>query len=211
MRYLFAAVRLVFGGLGLAAVIATFEVSARHSVINPFNFFGYFTVQGNIIFLVVALVTAAYGFSGRTQPALLIYLRAASATYMIIVGIVYNTLLVGLEGGVVLGWSNTVLHVVIPIVALLDWLLFGDRPPLPWKRFWLVLIYPFVWLAVVLIRVGTDGMSFYPFLDFNKLGGGAVTAYCVGIAVGFALFGLAVWALSRVRILKDDAKLPTLT
>ena len=199
MRILFAVARLAAGALGLAAVIATY--AAAQMPINPFNFFGYFTIQGNIVFLIVILIAAAFGFAGRTQPGWLLFLRAA-ATYMIIVGLVYNTLLIGLAGGVAVPWANHVLHVVIPIYALLDWLLFGDRPPLPWRRFWFVLIYPLVWLGVVLIRVGTDGMAFYPFLNFNKIGGGATALYCIAIAIGFAVFGLVVWALSRVHILK---------
>jgi hypothetical protein len=124
---------------------------------------------------------------------------------MIIVGIVYNTLLVGLPGGVELAWANTILHVVLPIYVLLDWVLFADRGPVAWKRFWVVLIYPLVWLAVVLVRGATDGWVPYPFLN-PKLGYGVVSLYVIGIAVGIAVFGAIVWAISRVRILNvaDD-------
>ncbi|HEY5319801.1 MAG TPA: Pr6Pr family membrane protein [Galbitalea sp.] len=211
MRLLFAAARAAAGILGLVAVIVTFAVTASRGPINPFNFFGYFTLQSNIGFAIVMLALAVDGFANRRQSELLLLTRGCVATYMIIVGLVYNTLLTGLEGGVTVVWANIVLHVVVPIYALVDWLFFGDRPPLPWKRYWIVLVYPVVWLVVVLIRVGTDGMSFYPFLNFNdpKLGGGGVALYCVVIAIGFAAFGALIWVLSRVRILKGKDAVET--
>ncbi len=73
-------------------------------------------------------------------------------TYIVVVGIVYNLLLAGLEGGISLVWVNGVLHVAIPIYAAIDWIFFGDRSALRWSKFWIVLVYPIVWIVVVLIR-----------------------------------------------------------
>jgi hypothetical protein len=211
MRSLFATVRIVFAILGAAAVIATFASTAAVSAINPFNFFGYFTIQSNIAFVVVLAVVAIVGFTGRRQSGALYLIRGCVATYMIIVGIVYNTLLTNVDVSIHVPWANTVLHTVLPIYALVDWLIFADRPPLAWNRYWVVLVYPVVWLVVVLIRVGTDGFFFYPFLNFRdpKLGGGGVAIYCVIIAVAFALFGLAVWGISRLRILTPKGAVAT--
>lgn len=118
-----------------------------------------------------------------------------------IVGIVYNTLLTGLEGGISLGWANWVLHVLFPIYAALDWIFFGDKTPLAWKRLWVVLIYPVVWTIIVLVRGATDGWVPYPFLD-PATGYGSVAVYCVGIFVVAVVIGAIVFALSRVRIIK---------
>ena len=120
-----------------------------------------------------------------------------------IVGIVYNTLLAGasLAGSFDLKWSSNILHVIIPNYALVDWVLFADRKKLRSNKLWIVLIYPIVWLVVILIRGATDGWVPYPFLD-PATGYGSVAAYSIAIAVFTVLFGLAVFALSRVRILK---------
>ena len=120
-----------------------------------------------------------------------------------IVGIVYNTLLAGasLAGSFDLKWSSNILHVIIPIYALVDWVLFADRKKLRYNKLWIVLIYPIVWLVVILIRGATDGWVPYPVLD-PATGYGSVAAYSIAIAVFTVLFGLAVFALSRVRILK---------
>lgn len=201
MTLIFAALRIVAGVAGLSAVTATFLDTASRSAINPLNFFGFFTLQSNILTGIVLLVTAVVTLMGlKPSPALLLA-RGCVATYIIIVGAVYNTLLVGLPGGVELEWANFVLHVAVPLYVAIDWIFFGDRPPLPWRRFWVVLVYPIVWITVVLIRGATDGWVPYPFLD-PSLGYPVVALYCVGIAVGIGAVGAAIWAISRVRILK---------
>ena len=83
------------------------------------------------------------------------------------------------------------------------WLLFADRRKLPYNKLWMVLIYPVVWLVVILIRGATDGWVPDPFLD-PATGYGSVTGHCLAISAFTALFGLAVFALSRVRVLKPQ-------
>jgi hypothetical protein len=201
MKMLFAALRIIAGGLGLSAVMATFADTASRSPINPFNFFGFFTLQSNILTAIVLIVSAVTIFLGRTQSPALILARGCVATYIVIVGVVYNTLLVGLPGGVELAWANAVLHVVMPLYVAIDWIFFGDRPALPWNRFWVVLVYPVVWLVVVLVRGATDGWVPYPFLD-PATGYLSVALYCIGIAVAIGVFGAGAWAVSRIRVLK---------
>jgi hypothetical protein len=201
MSKVFAALRGAMGVLALVAVVATFAASAAKAPINPFNFFGYFTIQTNIGLALVLIVLAVEGFTGRTPSPLLRLTSASFFAYMLVVGIVYNTLLIGMAGGVLLPWANTVLHVVLPIYALIDLVLFGDRDPLPWKRFAFVLIYPLVWTVVVLIRGATDGWVPYPFLGPSQ-GYGVVALFCVAIAIAFAAAGALAWWLSRVHILK---------
>lgn len=199
MKLLFAVLRFAAGIATGAAIAATF-VAARHPV-NPFNFFGFFTIQGNIICGVVFIVAAAYTFGGHGQPRAIVFARGCATTYIVIVGIVYNTLLVGQAGGVAVPWANSVLHAVVPLYAAIDWVIFGDRTALPWRRYWLVLVYPLAWTAVVLVRGATDGWVPYAFLA-PKLGYGIVALYCVAIAIAFAAAGVLVWWLSRYRVLK---------
>jgi hypothetical protein len=199
--YLFATLRVAIVILAVVAIVATFLDTATRATINPFNFFGYFTMQSNIITAVVLFLAALTTFMGRPQTQLLVFARACATTYIVIVGIVYNLLLAGLEGGVSLGWANWVLHVAFPIYAALDWILFGDRTALPWKKLWVVLIYPVIWIIVVIIRGATDGWVPYPFLD-PATGYGSVAIYCVVIFIATILVGAVVFALSRVRIIK---------
>lgn len=199
--YVFAAIRLIIVVFVTTAVVATFFDTASRATINPFNFFGYFTMQSNIITAVILLLAALATFRKRPQTEGFVLARASATTYIVIVGLVYNTLLAGLEGGVSLGWANWVLHVLLPIYGALDWILFGDRSALPWKRLWVVLIYPAVWAVVVLIRGAIDGWVPYPFLDPAQ-GYGVVATYLAVIVIVTVIIGAAVFALSRVRIIR---------
>ena len=185
------------------AITATFIDTASRVAINPFNFFGFFTLQSNILASIVLAVAGIRGLQRGKQTKRLMLARASVTTYLIIVGLVYNTLLVGVPGGggIELGWANAVVHIVSPIYVLVDWVFFADRTAQPWRKFWVVFIYPLVWLAVVLVRGATDGWVPYPFLD-PATGYESVALYSVGIAVGVAVFGALVWALSRVRIIR---------
>ncbi len=202
VRRLFGLLRLGAGLAILTAVIGQFAYTAARATINPFNFFGYFTIQSNLITMVAFLASAFFILTRRKQPDWVILLRAVATTIIAIVGLVYNTLLAGaaLGDSFNLTWSSNILHIVIPIYALVDWVLFADRRVLSYREIWMVLIYPIVWLVVILIRGATDGWVPYPFLD-PATGYGSVAAYSLGIAAVTVLFGFAVFALSRLRIL----------
>lgn len=174
--------RLAAAALGVVAVVATFAETATRATINPFNFFGFFTMQSNIIWFVLMVITAIAALRGKKQSQVLLLARGCASAYMILVGAVYNTLLAGQEGGVSLEWANSVVHVILPIYAVLDWAIIADRPALPWKRLWVTLAYPIVWVVVVLIRGATDGWVPYPFLN-PATGYGLVFMYVIGITV----------------------------
>jgi hypothetical protein len=199
-----AALRLVVALLGATAVTASFFDTASRETVNPFNFFGFFTMQSNIVLAVVLGFTAIVSFTGRRQRPLAWLVRGCATTYIAVVGIVYNTLLAGLPGGMSLEWANTQLHVVLPIYAVLDWVLIGDRGPLPWKRLGVVTVYPIVWVLIVLVRGASDGWVPYPFLD-PVTGYGTIATYCVSIAASTVIVAAVIWALSRWRLVKVPA------
>ncbi|GAB3547066.1 Pr6Pr family membrane protein [Arthrobacter tumbae] len=192
-------VRLTAAFIVGCAVIATFLDTASRTQINPFNFFGFFTMQSNIMTAAVLFVAAILQLRKRPNPRWLMPARAATTTYMAVVGVVYNLLLSGLAGGVELAWANWVLHVAFPIYAVLDWALITDRYRLPFRTIGLILIYPLTWCAVVLLRGATDGWVPYPFLDPGT-GYASIALYVLAIAVAFATFGALIIWTSRLRI-----------
>jgi len=210
VRYLVVGLRLAAALLGVVAILATLIDTASRATVNPFNFFGFFTMQSNIIWIVVISITALMHLTGRTQSIPLLVGRASATTYIILVGAIYNTLLAGLEGGVALAWANSVLHIFLPLYGLLDWVFVADRPGLPWKGVWVSLLYPAVWMIVVLIRGATDGWVPYPFFD-PALGYGVVAAYCLGIAALTVITAAIVWALSRLRIIRPATTVTTVS
>jgi len=206
MKVLIALLRLAAVAATVVAIIGQFAFTAARTEINFFNFFGYFTIQSNILAALVLFVSALFLLSRRRQPGWLVWSRGAVTAYMVTVGVVYNTLLTGanLENAFNLQWSNDILHIWIPIYIAADWLIFGDRRPIPWNRFWPILIYPIVWAVVVLLRGSLiDGWFAYPFLDPAKAGGvGAVIVYIIAIGGFVGLIAAVVVWLSRLRLIK---------
>ncbi|RIX26411.1 Pr6Pr family membrane protein [Amnibacterium setariae] len=179
-----AALRLVVALLVVAAVAATFAAVAPVPLA---NFFGFFTVQSNVIGAVVAVVGAVRLLRGSPATTGWVVVRWCAATYLLIVGVVYWTLLAPVDaaGGIPVPWANVVLHAVTPVAALVDLVLAPDRRPLPARLLPVVLAYPLLWIAVVLVRGATDGWVPYPFLSPAQ-GYGVVAGWVALVAGAFA-------------------------
>lgn len=187
-----AALRLLVAIAIVAAIVATWIAVAP---VNPFNLFGFFTIQGNVIGAVVGIVGAIRLLRGTPATTGWVVVRWCAGTYLIVVGVVFWTLLAPLNaaGGVPLPWANLVLHLVSPLAALIDLLVAPDRFRPAIRLLPLVLVYPLIWTAVVLVRGATDGWVPYPFLSPSQ-GYGVVAAWVAlvaGVFVGAA-------ALSRL-------------
>ncbi|MEA1263748.1 Pr6Pr family membrane protein [Microbacterium sp. STF-2] len=185
--------------IGIAVVgILVYAYVLRIAVgdVNPFDYFGYFTNQTSLIAASVLIGTGFLGVSGRRAPSWLTLLRGLVTAYLIVVGVIYNVLVPGT--GSAPPWVSVVLHVVFPVVVVLDWLLVGDRPRLPWRLLWLLLPYPVMWLIVVLLRGVTDGWVPYGFL-LPERGPLSLLLHIVVLLAAVLLAGVLVWSASRFR------------
>ncbi|ROS47535.1 MULTISPECIES: Pr6Pr family membrane protein [unclassified Curtobacterium] len=201
MRTLVNSLRLIAVIAVVVAIVAQWLVSSKTDVYNPWNFFGYFTIQSNVIIAVALAVTLVASARRKRGDLRVSLLRGAGTVYIATTGIVYNTLLTNVDVSASVQWSNDVLHKVIPAYAVLDWLLFSDRSKLLLRHVWWFLVYPAVWTIVILIRGATDGWVPYPFLDPAQ-GYGVVAIYCVGVGVSIGLLGVLVVGMSRLRLVK---------
>lgn len=186
----------------LAALILTavgrqllLHLGASYSAV---NFFSYFTNLSNLFAAVVFLLAAfnAIPGSAATRDAV----RFISAVNMVVVGIVFAVLLRNVDLGALLPWVNVVLHYLIPVAALADWLLDPPASRLSAKHLGLALLLPAAYLAYVIVRGASVGWYPYPFLNPANVGGqGGVAAYSAGIAAAFLLAGWALLALGNRR------------
>jgi hypothetical protein len=154
------------------------------------NFFSFFTIQSNIVGIVVFGWGGVALLTGRAAvPDLL---RGAAVVYLAITGVVYALLLSGLPGQEV-AWVNTVVHQIMPIVFVLDWLIAPPRAPLPLRRVWVWLVFPLLYLVYTLARGPLVDWYPYPFLDPRPHGYRPVVVAVVGVAIGFVVATLLVW------------------
>lgn len=187
--------RAFFALLGLAAVVT--QLVAHVQLPPPArvsNFFSYFTIQSNIIIIVVLGIAAVAAWRG-TNARWLDYLRGASTVYISITGVVYSLLLTNIDVNTSLPWVNIALHYTLPTIAVIDWLVDLPTPRISLRKALIWLVYPALYLVYSLVRGPLVDWYPYPFLDPRISGYGQVAVMSVLIAVAAFVF-VAVAALS---------------
>ena len=217
-RIVGAAAILVAVGHQLIATVSraltASEPYAAHLATVLTNFFSFFTIESNVSAAVALIVAAVWALRHRDadrEPRGIAVLLACVSTYMIVTGIVYNTLLRGipLPQGTTVIWANEMLHVVGPLILLVDVLFAPGRRRLGWGTLGTIAAFPIVWAVYTLVRANlvvspTTGEPWwypYPFLNPNNFESGylVVALYVIGIAAGILVVGAGVIGASRMR------------
>lgn len=195
-KWLLISYKLFFSLLGFSAIVTEIATIVERGVFSPVNFFSFFTIETNILVFITLLVSAIALAAGKVTRILDIF-RGAVTVYILMVGIGFALLLSGLENAVLTAvpWDNIVLHYIIPVAVLVDFII--DRPKhklvftknLPW------LLFPIVYVAYSLIRGLIVGWYPYPFLDPETNGYGGIAVTIFGLLV--LELGL-IWVVSRL-------------
>jgi hypothetical protein len=188
--------RLAFASTAIAAMAYQFAQSAETDFPKA-NFFSFFTIQSNLI-AVAALFALVLVPPAQRTP--LFDVARNAAVLIAITGVVFALLLSGQQEDLQTSasWVDFVVHKLMPVVLVADWLV--DRPRHRLRR-WTVLAwlaYPLAWLVYTLVRGASADWYPYPFVDVSELGYGGVLARAVVLAVGIAAAGAALlWASNR--------------
>jgi hypothetical protein len=185
--------RLVRGATALIAIVAIFvqaKTLGDAGRLDVVNFFSYFTIQGNLIGIAVLIVMTFH--LGRLRAAGLDGLRGAATVYLTLTFVVVVALLQNVDVGLQLAWVDFVLHKLMPVVIVADWLIDPPSVPISWRRSLTWLAYPLVWLAYTVVRGAIVGWYPYPFLDPAHGGYGQVAVTVVMILVASAALCLFV-------------------
>jgi hypothetical protein len=149
-----------------------------------------FTYQANVLAAAYYLWTLA-----RPRADARIGLRGAVVLYVLIAGVIWNLFLTGHSMGYTP--ANVLLHLVVPMLAVTDWLLVGrDQARVPWWQPLVWLAYPAAYLALALAVLNNAGRRApYYFLDPDTVGMASVVAnICVlagaALTTGYALLYL---------------------
>ena len=188
--------------LGWLALLAQFYINVSLKQ-NPLaeiiiRYFSYFTILTNLMVatcytaLLLAPSSATARFFSRQQTL------AAITVYILIVGLIYNTILrflwspKGLQAVV-----DELLHAVIPALALILWLLYAGKNKLQWKDTLPWLIYPLAYIIYILLRGSISGFYPYPFIDKTVLGMNTVLVNAAWITLLFIIISLVFVALGK--------------
>ncbi len=196
-RVLLSLARLAFASTAIAAMAYQFGRSAETGFLKA-NFFSFFTIQSNILAVVALFLLVVVPRKHRTP--LFDGARTAAVLYIAITGVVFALLLAGLQEDVQTSasWVDFVLHKLMPVVLVADWLVDGPRHRLPWWTVLAWLAYPLTWFAYTLARGADVDWYPYPFVDVSEHGYGGVLGRAVVLAACFAAGGAALlWASNR--------------
>lgn len=145
------------------------------------RFVAYFTIQSNLLVLVTTAVLARHpAYDGPRWRVL----RTAAMTGITVTGLVHWFLLrplLHLNGADYV--ADKLLHLVVPILAVVGWLMAGPRPRMSWVSSLRATVWPLAWLVVILVDGGATGWYPYPFLDHREHGWDHVAVVCAGIFV----------------------------
>ena len=195
---------IAFGTWGLldgASILAGhYDTNFPHMFTNISNLFawGYFACA------VAWLLPRRNDEHARTFAPVAKYTATVSllVTMLIAHFIMFDTLVQ--NGQVVL--HLVILHYIVPIMTLLDWIFFDEKGSMPvWGPFaWLSLVLTY--LVVVMVGCGAFGLflgggttadiSRYPytFLDPAISGVGGVATFCGAMVVAFVVLGFVLYA-----------------
>lgn len=133
------------------------------------NLFSYFTILTNVAVAVAATVAARGNSASWWAQA---GVRAALVLYIIVVGLIYQTLLKGLipMAGTRLV-IDTIFHAIIPLAWPLWWLAFGrGSASLPWRAAYGWLGFPLIYGIYSVVRGAVSGRWPYPFMNAERFG-----------------------------------------
>lgn len=205
-RPLTAAYRLLLALLAAGAVLLETLLG------DPARILSHFTVQSALLLALVTLASARRAWSARhplpgaiTGAALLYVIMASLTHHILLADAPPRFSMTGDAAGT--SWLEPLaahtLHTVLPVAALLDWLLLSPpaRTRLRQAATWL--LYPLAYLAFTLTRgellPGSPARYLYPFLDAARHGYRSVLANAL-------LLGLAFYALAVLLVALDHTR-----
>lgn len=164
------------------------------------RFFSYFTILSNILVLYTEITLVRNPLRGGRIWRVL---RLNAIVGIAVTGVIHWFFLrplLNLHGAPYA--ADKLLHVAIPLLAVIGWIAFGPRNRINRPDLLPSLVYPVAWVLYTLARGALSRWYPYPFLDVGKHGYGAVVVNCLGIAI--LLLGLSVVAMYVDRRLPPD-------
>jgi hypothetical protein len=187
----------------VCAVLGLF--SAEHRVL-------YFTVQTTLITIGYFLVVL-HAMVRRGDADVAPRLRGGITLWLLITCLVSYVMLTHLKNPLpglaaaepftaLINRSVFLVHYVVPLLVLIDWVAFGPHRRVRWRDVPLWIMFPLGYGVAVELRAALLPAAPipypYPFLDADKQGYGGVAVQFVVLGVAFAALGALVVGLDRL-------------
>ena len=202
---------LGIAAVGVAASLGLFDMAFR------WDFYIYFTNLSNYfcIGIMVAQLVRTIKRDSDGLCALSPVLKLASLVAILVTFLIFNFLIAREDGRDPMrnfSAMSIILHIVLPVLYLADWVLFHEKSKMKWFTPIPALFFPAAYIVYVIIHAAIRGFDskllgfvgsnplIYPyfFLNPEKLGVLGVLRWCVILGIAFALLGYLFVALGRL-------------
>lgn len=172
----------------------------------------FFTTQSNIIVVAYFALVVFHMVRSSRVAAIAPRLRGGVTLWIIVTGLISHVLLSNLANPIpglfvsdpataLTNQSLFLLHYVVPVMVVIDWLAFGPHGVVRWRDGLWWLAYPVAYGAISIARAAwfptvADRYP-YPFLDPSSGGWQGVAAAMVPVVVIITLLSAAVIGLDR--------------
>ena len=196
---------ILVGACGMIMHSGWIQGEVRH------DFFRYYTNLSNLLVVMfylsrmVVRITGRYdGYLGRIVFSELWFYSVTMCIFLTF-GIFHFVLVPQLkkfpsnsaEFRLLYSFSNYCVHYIVPLLSLVNWLIFSKKSELnyAWAVIWIIIPWIYVIYALIMGAKGkiienTDSAYPYDFMDVSRHGGLIVARNCVMIMIMFVLLGL---------------------
>ena len=199
VQLMFQTAFCTLGILGIVASFGTFNYEFRS------DFYVHFTNLSNYLCIGIMVVELIETIKKKenSYTTKLPLLKFVGLTAILLTFCIFNFILAGDREMYLNFMINSVLfHIVLPIMYIVDWVLFYEHKNIKWTYPLISVIFPIVYAIFIFIRAwildfNPEAPYIYPyfFLDLNELGVNGVIKWIgilsiVFIVVGYVIFGL---------------------
>lgn len=162
-------------------------------------YYSFFTVLSNIMLALSCLILT---FKPNCSNLLFNVIRLNGLVGVLITMIVYNLMLRGIHRPptVLLQFANESLHVVIPLLGLISWLIYGPFYRMQFKVIVCAFLTLLTYGVYIFMRGYYTNLYPYPFINVNRVGYENAFIAVIAIAVLFVCLVLLLKAVEFIRL-----------
>lgn len=197
------------GVLGVLASAGLFEAAFR------WDFYVYYTNISNYLCVAVMLAELIQVLRSKEDGYIIVYpkLKFTGLVGILLTFLMFNLIMAPTKSlTYVLSIRSVSLHVLIPILYMLDWFLFYERKKTTWKYPLIALTAPISYMVFILIHAAAlkfdssilcfagDAPLIYPyfFLNYDELGFGGLILWAVIIVAALVACGYLFCLLDKI-------------
>lgn len=201
-QLVFQTIYIAFGIIGILASVDFFE--HRFDSV----FYVYFTNLSNYLCIGIMFFELLQTAKKRRNSYVSFNpcLKFVGVIAIIITALVFNIILAPTRDFVRnFSVESILLHIVLPFMFVLDWILFYKRRQCKWYYPFVSLLSPLIYIIFIYVRgylvnfnPSTPELFPYFFLDFTKLGVGGVARWFLLFGIGFFVLSYGVYFIDRI-------------